>query len=114
MSDDWKPYFYNRCARILNANCIASNDIDEDFFDKDEWDCVRIMDGRNYCYSKWIKGKCSSGICNNCKDTLDKISNFVIYEVENLEEYQKMMEKYRKMMDLQERFADIAIETVFK
>ena len=102
---DWKYSFYGKCADILNTNCSATVKNNSNFYNKDYWNATAIINGRSCCYSSWEHKGLSSGICDICKDTLNKIDNFVANKLEEIQEYQEMI-------DSQEKFIDIAIDSL--
>ena len=94
----WKDSFYDRCAFILNTNCSAAKNLE--FYSKNLWNGTDVKNDRSYCYDIWIHKGISSAMCISCKDTLGKMRDIKIEELEKLPEYQEMIEAQEKFINI--------------
>jgi hypothetical protein len=67
--------FYERCASILNEKCVADKSLHPDFFKRDEWEWEDVKNSRSSCCTLWIHKGCSSDICSQCEQIMNKISD---------------------------------------
>lgn len=101
--------FYNKCAEILNERCIASKDININFYQKDIWNGENIKKHRSYCYSTLHQRIFAGSICPECQLLLEKIMNFELYEIGNSGECQEIITEINK---LEEKLADAAMNVI--
>ena len=86
--------FYEKCANILNENCIIDEYIDKNFSSKDRWDGDKVK-YRQYCYTGHQRGGCYTSLCSNCKNTLLKITLYEPEIWEQIDKYEsKIYDKY--------------------